>query len=601
MSWRWLPRPPAPRALLLLPLSVALVLAVWPPQQGLAQQPPRGPAVPERVAPVLAWYYPEFSQGWAEDVANAQRAGLDALIVSQTTQPVGASLFSSPIARAAEGTDLALTLGIETNIRYDSQEALVAELQRIVREEVNHPRFLRFGGKPVIVFWRIPAIVTAAGQTPQQAWASVRAQVDPGRATLWIAEGGDPAPATGTLSYLPSFDALHLYSVAWDAEPSRALSSWAQRTRGAPGNKLWVATVMPGGDYAEGPPPWKYRERENGAYLEKAWRGALATNPSMVIVTSLNETHERSNIDPRPEWGTLYVDLNKRFADQYRAQRGGQLPTPPTPTLPAAVISRPPTAVPGGPTPVPVTVAQPAPGTSLTVASVQPNTPTSLSLSLPSGQQANVAIGAGVTGALQASQPAVTSALVEFNLAPPAQVAAVEAVIGGGQVALVDQPLDIRLELRDAGNNAVAPVAEVAQTAVEITLPLLQPADPNSEFHWLFEVLENGVPVGYTWSPHEVADPIAGTVTIPLRLDELQGTLFVPASITPGYVQNHDPLVHMWSGPTREARDFGFAGPQWTTFPVVAPQVGLRLLVYSPVVGNYAWIDVSGVGPSGPG
>src|SRR5262245_28636662 len=104
MLWRWLPRPPVGRDALLLALCVALVLAVWPPHQGHAQQPPGGAAVPERVAPVLAWYYPEFSQGWAEDIANARRAGLDALIVSQTTQPVGASLFSSPIARAAEGT-----------------------------------------------------------------------------------------------------------------------------------------------------------------------------------------------------------------------------------------------------------------------------------------------------------------------------------------------------------------------------------------------------------------------------------------------------------------------------------------------------------------
>lgn len=460
------------RSSFLLALYAALALALWFSRGASAQQVPGGRAVPEQIAPVLAWYYAEFSRGPAQDIAAARQAGIDALIVSQTTQLPGVPLFTSPIARAAEGTDLALTLGIETNIRYDSQAALVTELQRIVRDEVSHPRFLRFGGKPVLVFWSIPSIRTNPGQSPQAAWQSVRDQVDPGRTTFWIAEGGDPAPATGTISYLPAFDALHLYSIAWDAEPSRALASWAQRTRAAPGNKLWVATVMPGGDYADGPPPWKHRERESGAYLEKSWRGALATNPSMVIVTSLNEVNERSNIDPRPEWGDLYVDINRGFADQFRAHRGG--------------------------------------------------------------------------------------------VRPPA---------AGG---------------------------DVGQATVNITLPLLQPTDPNAEFHWLYEIIEDGVPIGYTWSPYEVADPDGGTVTIPLRLQDLQGTLFVPASITPGYVQNHDPLVLMWSGPTREGRDFGFAGPQWTTFPVVAPQVGTRLLVFSPVVSNYAWIDVQGVGPSGP-
>ena len=113
-------------------------------------------------------------------------------------------------------------------------------------------------------------------------------------------------------------------------------------------------------------------------------------------------------------------------------------------------------------------------------------------------------------------------------------------------------------------------------------------------------VYEDGEVLGWTWSKDEVRDEATGTVTIPLSVAELQGTLFLPVSIQPGYVQNHDPLVHTWSGPTSLAADFGFAGPQFTTFTVVAPQVGLRLFVYSPVVDNYAWIDVSGVGPSGP-
>jgi hypothetical protein len=94
-------------------------------------------------------------------------------------------------------------------------------------------------------------------------------------------------------------------------------------------------------------------------------------------------------------------------------------------------------------------------------------------------------------------------------------------------------------------------------------------------------------------------DPEAGTVTFSVPLAGLQGTVFLPAEITPGYVQNHDPLVRVWSGPTREARDFGFAGPQWTTFTALAPQVQLRLFVWSPVVADYAWIDVAGVGPVG--
>jgi hypothetical protein len=569
---------------MLVAVSLAIVLSAlgagWPVRSAIAQQgpasarPATGPVF--RNAPVLAWYYAEFSQGAEQDIANARRAGIDALIVSQSTQRPGESLFTTAIARAAEGTEVALTLGIETNLVYESQAELIDELKRIVRDETPNPRFLRYHGKPVIVFWQLPAIKTLAGQSPQMAWESVRAQVDPGRATLWIGEGGDPAPGTGTLSYLPAFDGLHLYSIAWDADPGRALASWAQRTRSAPGSKLWVATVMPGGFYAEGPPPWKSRDRENGAYFERSWRGALATNPDMVILTSLNEDNEASHIHPKPEWGNLYLDINHRNSDLYHAQRPDPLPPP-----------------------VPVSVTLP-PGTSKTSVGVRPDTPTTLSLDLATGPLARVTIGADFSGALQTSQPAVASIEVAFDVAPIVNIPVKPEVFGGGGATVVQDGVDIKVDLRDGAGGAVAPAAQVARTLLQITLPYLPPSEPGTEFHWLYELQENGVPIGYTWSPTEVVDALNGTVTLSLGVQELQGTLFLPTSITPGFVQNHDPLIHMWSGPTREARDFGFAGPQFTTFTVVAPQVTERLFVYSPIVGNYGWLDARGVGPSGP-
>jgi hypothetical protein len=571
-------------ALLPVLLVVGLFASGWPAlragAQGAVQPPPRN-------APVLAWYYAEFSQGPAQDIANAQRAGIDALIVSQSTQHPGVPLFNSPIAKAAEGTNIALTLGIETNLVYQTQDELVSELRRILRDEAPRPRFLRFRGKPVIVFWQLPSIKTLPGQTPQAAWESVRQQVDPGRTSIWIGEGGDPAPGTGTLTYLPAFDGLHLYSIAWDAEPGRALSAWAQRTRSAPGNKLWAATVMPGGYYADGPPPWKHRDRENGAFFERAWRGALATNPDMVILTSLDEDNEATAIHPHPEWGTLYLDINRRFADEYHAQHGD--------TAPVVV----PTPVPAGPTPVPVTVA-PAAGSSMATARIKADTPTTLSVDLPTGQQARVTISAGTTSALKAAQPNVDSVGVDMDLAPIVSVPMKPYLVGGGGALVAQDGLDIKMEMHDANDRPLDVDASLSGARVDVTLPYQQPAQPGTEFHWLYEVVSNGEFLGYTWSPTETLDVASGTVTFSLGFDEFQGTLFLPTIITPGYVQNHDPLVHVWSGPTREARDFGFAGPQFTTFTVVAPQVADRLFVFSPVVGNYAWIDAAGCGPSGP-
>ena len=57
-------------------------------------------------------------------------------------------------------------------------------------------------------------------------------------------------------------------------------------------------------------------------------------------------------------------------------------------------------------------------------------------------------------------------------------------------------------------------------------------------------------------------------------------------------------LGYIWSSPFKDAVDFGVAAEQWTVLPVLAPQVGQRLLVFNPATGGQGWIDVQGVGPA---
>jgi hypothetical protein len=213
-----------------------------------------------------------------------------------------------------------------------------------------------------------------------------------------------------------------------------------------------------------------------------------------------------------------------------------------------------------------------------------------------------VSVGHELVTALQLAQPDATARMV-VNAAPPVVQAIPTEVLGGGRVAVVDAPIDIKLELQDTTGAPVRPSEVVGAERVTLTLPRLPVSDADASagatFHWLYELYDGDAILGYAWAPDEVVDPAADTVTFSVPVAGLQGTVFVPSAIIPGYVANHDPLVHVWSGPTLEARDFGFAGPQWTTFAVLAPQVRLRLFVWSPVVDNYAWIDVAGVGPVG--
>lgn len=268
------------------------------------------PAASDPASPVLAWYYPQFSQGTATDMRNAAAAGIDALIVSET-----GAIDLAPFASAARAAGTHVALGLEPQ-QHPSADALVNRLRSVLSTYGSDGGYLRYQGKPVIVFWNLPSVPRYAGQSAQQTWQSIRDRVDPNRTSIWVAEGGDTNAATGTLSYMPAFDALHLYSVAWDADPGRALAGWASRLRSYDAGKLWVATVMPGGYYGSGSNPanWSQRDRANGSYYRAAWQGAIATAPAMVIVTSFNETRELTEIHATGAWGSLYLDLTREMA-----------------------------------------------------------------------------------------------------------------------------------------------------------------------------------------------------------------------------------------------------------------------------------------------
>jgi glycoprotein endo-alpha-1,2-mannosidase len=47
--------------------------------------------------------------------------------------------------------------------------------------------------------------------------------------------------------------------------------------------------------------PWNgrnTRDRENGAYYDRLWSAALGVDPGMVAITSFNEWHEGTQIEP---------------------------------------------------------------------------------------------------------------------------------------------------------------------------------------------------------------------------------------------------------------------------------------------------------------
>lgn len=187
----------------------------------------------------------------------------------------------------------------------------------------EHPNFLRIGGRPVIFFTDVYRVPTAGGQSAQQAWAALRAQVDPNHATIWIAEGLDP-------SFLSVFDGLWVYKVFHAAYPNDYAKApmWAARTRAYGANKIWVATISPGWDDRNAgcrpdirvPSQPFVKPRNDGATYRATFNAAMQSNPDLLWVNSFNEWVEGTYIEPSQYYGDFYLNLTREMAAQFKAR-----------------------------------------------------------------------------------------------------------------------------------------------------------------------------------------------------------------------------------------------------------------------------------------
>jgi len=194
----------------------------------------------------------------------------------------------------------------------------VADLLYVLKTHATQPAFLTLGGKPVIFMYG-----RVMGQVPLQAWPKIVTRIEKrhGRGVVLIADGYKDM-------YAHVLDGIHTYNICGqvrDKTPEQlrdfARSSFAKAvTMARSKGRVSCITVIPGYDDTKVRTPGINARRQGGMTYEVLWDQAIAADPDWVLITSWNEWHEGSEIEPSWEHGDKYIKLTARFAKRFKAK-----------------------------------------------------------------------------------------------------------------------------------------------------------------------------------------------------------------------------------------------------------------------------------------
>ncbi|MFA5406160.1 MAG: glycoside hydrolase family 99-like domain-containing protein [Candidatus Nanoarchaeia archaeon] len=61
--------------------------------------------------------------------------------------------------------------------------------------------------------------------------------------------------------------------------------------------------------------------REKGSVYKRCWEAAIKKNPQVVSITSFNEWHEGTEIEPSHEYGNEYIKLTRKYSKEFKANK----------------------------------------------------------------------------------------------------------------------------------------------------------------------------------------------------------------------------------------------------------------------------------------
>jgi glycoprotein endo-alpha-1,2-mannosidase len=251
----------------------------------------------------------------------AKEAGIDTFIVSWWGHNDYTDRAMEKILDGCRRYGLNACIYYETVPRPQTPQSAADDIIKVLKEYGDHAAYLKVNGKPVVfVYGR------ALQQLGLTDWLKAIKMINVGYKQGVTAIGDQFSFGSARV-----FDGVHTYNTAgnlrgmnpaearkWAAETYK---SWVQLADQA--GKISTITVIPGYDDTKIRKPGLAVERYDGELYRAQWDEAIKADPHWILITSFNEWHEGSEIEPSLEFKKLYIDITAEYAKIFKAKKRG--------------------------------------------------------------------------------------------------------------------------------------------------------------------------------------------------------------------------------------------------------------------------------------
>ncbi len=259
--------------------------------------------------PVLGPYSSHDPKVVREHMRMMKEAGITGVIVSWWGQRDFSDRAMPLILDECARQKMKATIYYESVPRPREPRTAIRDFEYIVSQYADHRAFLKVGNRPVIVVYG-----RAMGQLSLTEWAEVITETK----VAAIADGysvGNALVFDGVHTYNPvgiytNKNLEHIGAVA-----RKTSQEWVKLAREH--RKISVVTVLPGYDDTKIRKPGLKLDRFDGELYDLVWQAAVAADPDWIFVTTFNELHEGSEIEPTLELGDLYLKKTSAYAKQF--------------------------------------------------------------------------------------------------------------------------------------------------------------------------------------------------------------------------------------------------------------------------------------------